>query len=100
MMSICVNEIYDSVQYTYFNKYQIICLDVPSEEMKRHSSCFQKNKEYEEVRVTMSVKMKVNVSDDGRVDGCFHMMMVKLKAIFARFFPSFLLLFTTRDISL
>lgn len=42
--------------------------------------------------------MKVNVSDDGRVDGCLYMMMVKLKAIFARFLSTFFLLFTTRDI--
>jgi hypothetical protein len=51
-------------------------------------------------RDTMSVKMKVNVSDDGRVDGCLHMMMVKLKAIFARFLSTSFLLFTTRDIFL
>ena len=46
MMSICVNVIYDSVQYTYFNKYQIIYLDVPSEDEKT----FFLLPKYEEVR--------------------------------------------------
>jgi len=46
MMSICVNVIYDSVQYTYFNKYQIICLDVPSE----YEKTFFLLPKYEEAR--------------------------------------------------